>query len=383
MIFVDGASTDGTRARILEQIERHRGRLDIKLIDQVPARAGAPGCRKAPRRPGGPRGGGDRRGGEDAAPGQGRRRAQGFAARGGTCCSSWTPTSTVPPEDLPKFLRPIATGEAGFVNGTRLVYPLEDEAMRTGQPLREQVLQPRLTWLLDQRIKDTLCGTKVLRKRDYDDLAANRGYFEDFDPFGDFDLLFGAARLELPIVEVPVRYRRRTSGQSKVQVYKHGLLLLRMSAIGFRRLKLQRWIENRAHRPAQVMPSPSRSASSPSPRWPGPLSLARPGWTGEWRGRWPATAGAGGPAGRTAAGGRPPIPFSPASRDGPGPGPGLPGPPRAGAADRAPLLGNRRAGPPRAGRCPTAPGRVAVAGARGGRFLLGARGGRGSPWPRC
>ena len=181
--------------------------------------------------------------------GKGDAVRKGFAAARGDVLFILDADLTVPPEDLPKFLLPIATGKAGFVNGTRLVYPLEDEAMRTVNLFGNKFFSLVFTWLLDQRIKDTLCGTKVLRKRDYDDLAANRGYFGDFDPFGDFDLLFGAARLELPIVEVPVRYRRRTSGQSKVQVYKHGLLLLRMSAIGFRRLKLQRWIENRAHRP--------------------------------------------------------------------------------------------------------------------------------------
>jgi hypothetical protein len=119
---------------------------------------------------------------------------------------------------------------------------LEDEAMGPINLFGNRFFGLVFTWLLDQRIKDTLCGTKVLRKRDYEVLAAHRSYFGDFDPFGDFDLLFGAARLGLRIVEVPVRYRRRVAGLSKVQVFKHGLLLLRMSVIGFRRLKLARWL---------------------------------------------------------------------------------------------------------------------------------------------
>src|SRR5204863_8502814 len=116
------------------------------------------------------------------------------------------------------------------------------EAMMFHRLLGNRFFSLVFTWLLDQPIKDTLCGTKVLRKRDYDALAANRSYFGDFDPFGDFDLLFGAARLGLRIVEVPVRYRARTAGYSKVQVAEHAPLLLRMSLIGFRRLKLARWL---------------------------------------------------------------------------------------------------------------------------------------------
>jgi glycosyltransferase involved in cell wall biosynthesis len=249
LIFVDGASTDGTRERIVEQIERHRGRRDIKLIDQVPGAQTAGNSGGGPRAERAERADGQADG--QAGPagpvkmlrlGKGDAVRKGFAAARGDVLFILDADLTVPPEDLPKFLPPIAAGKAGFVNGTRLVYPLEDEAMRTANLFGNKFFSLVFTWLLDQRIKDTLCGTKVLRKRDYDALAANRSYFGDFDPFGDFDLLFGAARLGLPIVEVPVRYRRRTSGQSKVQVYKHGLLLLRMSLIGFRRLKLQRWL---------------------------------------------------------------------------------------------------------------------------------------------
>jgi glycosyltransferase involved in cell wall biosynthesis len=174
--------------------------------------------------------------------GKGDAVRKGFAAASGDVLMILDADLTVPPEELPKFLAPLATGKAEFVNGTRLVYPLEDEAMRPINLIGNKLFSLVFTWLLEQRIKDTLCGTKVLRKRDYDVLAANRGYFGDFDPFGDFDLLFGAARLGLRIVEVPVRYRRRTSGYSKVEVYKHGLLLARMSLIGFRRLKLARWL---------------------------------------------------------------------------------------------------------------------------------------------
>jgi SAM-dependent methyltransferase len=252
LIFVDGASTDRTRERILEQIERHRGRRDIKLIDQVPRAGGEDGAHAngavAPAGGDGPV--------KMLRLGKGDAVRKGFAAARGDVLFILDADLTVPPEDLPKFLRPLATGRAGFVNGTRLVYPLEDEAMRTVNLFGNKFFSLVFTWLLEQRIKDTLCGTKVLRKRDYDVLAANRSYFGDFDPFGDFDLLFGAARLGLPLVEVPVRYRRRISGYSKVQVYKHGVLLLRMSVIGFRRLKLQRWLQRASGRPAPPLVKP-------------------------------------------------------------------------------------------------------------------------------
>ncbi|MGH2356149.1 MAG: glycosyltransferase [Chloroflexota bacterium] len=239
LIFVDGASTDRTRVRILEQIACHAGRRDIKLIDQVPAAAAPPSSDGQPVRM--------------LQLGKGDAVRKGFAAATGEVVFILDADLTVPPEDLPKFLAPIATGKADFVNGTRLVYPLEDEAMMPVRFFGNKLFSLIFTWLLEQPIKDTLCGTKVLRKRDYDQLAANRSSFGDFDPFGDFDLLFGAARLGLRIVEVPVRYRRRASGYSKVQVLQHGPLLLRMSVIGFRRLKLPRWLGRAPARP--VIPS--------------------------------------------------------------------------------------------------------------------------------
>jgi SAM-dependent methyltransferase len=144
---------------------------------------------------------------------------------------------TVPPEDLPRFYEALVSGKGEFINGVRLVYPMEQEAMRTLNFIGNKFFSLAFSWLLGQPIKDTLCGTKVLWKRDYEQIAANRSYFGDFDPFGDFDLIFGAAKLNLKIVDLPIRYRERTYGTTNISRWKHGLLLLRMVVFAARRIK--------------------------------------------------------------------------------------------------------------------------------------------------
>ena len=144
---------------------------------------------------------------------------------------------TVPPEDLPRFYDALFLGDAEFVNGVRLVYPMDAHAMRFFNLLGNKFFSAAFSWMLGQSIKDTLCGTKVLTKANYERIAANRRYFGDFDPFGDFDLLFGAARLSLKIVDLPIRYRERTYGTTNIQRWSHGWLLLRMVAFAARRLK--------------------------------------------------------------------------------------------------------------------------------------------------
>jgi glycosyltransferase involved in cell wall biosynthesis len=144
---------------------------------------------------------------------------------------------TVPPWELPKFYDAILRGKGELINGSRLVYPLERQAMRFLNLLGNKVFSLLFTWILEQRITDTLCGTKVLRRTDYLKIKANRAYFGEFDPFGDFDLLFGAAKLNLKIVELPIRYRERTYGTTKISRFRHGLLLLQMSWVALKRLK--------------------------------------------------------------------------------------------------------------------------------------------------
>jgi SAM-dependent methyltransferase len=136
---------------------------------------------------------------------------------------------TVPPEDLPKFFNAIVSGKGEFINGSRLVYQMEKEAMRFLNLLGNKFFSKAFTYLLEQRIKDTLCGTKVLWKDDYERILSGRKYFGDFDPFGDFDLLFGAAKLNLRILEIPIRYRERIYGRTQISRFSHGWLLLKMT----------------------------------------------------------------------------------------------------------------------------------------------------------
>jgi hypothetical protein len=144
---------------------------------------------------------------------------------------------TVPPEDLPRFYEALRSGKGEFINGVRLVYPMEKQAMRFLNLLGNKFFSLAFSWLLGQPIKDTLCGTKVLWKADYEAIAANRAYFGDFDPFGDFDLIFGAVKLNLKVTDLPIRYRERTYGATNIQRWKHGWLLLKMVMFAAKRLK--------------------------------------------------------------------------------------------------------------------------------------------------
>jgi SAM-dependent methyltransferase len=144
---------------------------------------------------------------------------------------------TVPFEDLQRFFKALCTGRGEFINGVRLVYPMEDDSMRFLNLWGNKFFSLVFSWLLGQPIKDTLCGTKVLWKADYDLIVANRSYFGDFDPFGDYDLIFGATKLGLKIVDLPIHYQARTYGSTNIQRWKHGWLLLRMVNFAAGRIK--------------------------------------------------------------------------------------------------------------------------------------------------
>jgi SAM-dependent methyltransferase len=206
LIFVEGGSTDDTWATIERAMKEYTGPLKVSLHRQ------------------------NGRGKGDAV-------RVGFAHATGDLLMILDADLTVPPEDLPKFYDAAVGGVAEYIHGTRLVYPMEDEAMRFLNRLGNIGFSKIFTFLLNQPLKDTLCGTKVIWAQDYERLAANRAYFGDFDPFGDFDLIFGASKLNLKILEIPIRYRDRTYGETNISRFRHGWLLLQMSAVAATKLK--------------------------------------------------------------------------------------------------------------------------------------------------
>ena len=205
LIFVEGHSKDDTWAQI-QRVAQAYPQRKIKIMQQT-------------------------------GKGKGDAVRMGFAAATGDILMILDADLTMPPEELPKFYSVLANGQAEFANGCRLVYPMEKEAMQFLNLCANKTFGLIFSWLLGQPVKDTLCGTKVLSRAHYEQIAANRAYFGDFDPFGDFDLLFGAAKLNLKIADVPIRYRERTYGSTNIQRWKHGWLLLRMVLFAARKVK--------------------------------------------------------------------------------------------------------------------------------------------------
>jgi ubiquinone/menaquinone biosynthesis C-methylase UbiE len=204
-IFVEGGSSDGTLEEC-KRVSKHYSRKNIKVFQQTGV-------------------------------GKGDAVRKGFAEASGDILMILDADLTVPPEDLPKFYHAIANNHGEFINGTRFVYPMESKAMRFLNYWANRTFSVIFSWLLNQRFTDTLCGTKVIKKIDYEYLQRNRSFFGEFDPFGDFDLLFGASKMNLKIVEIPVRYADRTYGTTQISRFRHGLLLLRMVVFAFRKLK--------------------------------------------------------------------------------------------------------------------------------------------------
>jgi SAM-dependent methyltransferase len=169
--------------------------------------------------------------------GKGNAVREAFQAATGDVLMILDADLTMPPEELPKYYQALCSGKADFANGVRLVYPMEGKAMRFFNLCANKLFGVVFSWLLGQPIKDTLCGTKALFRSDYAKIAANRTYFGDFDPFGDFDLLFGAGRLHLKMVDIPVRYQERAYGSTNIQRWRHGALLARMVLVAARKLK--------------------------------------------------------------------------------------------------------------------------------------------------
>ena len=169
--------------------------------------------------------------------GKGNAVREGFEKSNGDILMILDADLTTPPEDLPKFYEALARGRGEFINGCRLVYPMEKQAMRFLNLIGNKFFSWFFSYLLGQRLKDTLCGTKVLFRKDYRHIVRNRHYFGEFDPFGDFDLLFGAAKLNLKIIEVIVRYKEREYGSTQISRFRHGWLLIKMSLFAATKIK--------------------------------------------------------------------------------------------------------------------------------------------------
>jgi SAM-dependent methyltransferase len=206
LIFVEGGSTDDTRGAIEGEIERHP-ELDISVLSQLGS-------------------------------GKGDAVRTGFAAAKHDVLMILDGDLSVRPEDLPKFYRALVQDRGELINGSRLVYDMEPGSMRFFNVLGNKFFSMLFGAITGQDAKDTLCGTKVLLREDYRRIAAARSYFGEFDPFGDFDLLFGAARLNLKIVDLPVRYQPRSYGVTNISRWSHGLLLMRMALFALWKFKL-------------------------------------------------------------------------------------------------------------------------------------------------
>jgi glycosyltransferase involved in cell wall biosynthesis len=174
---------------------------------------------------------------EQEGKGKGDAVRKGFSEARGEVLMILDADLTMPPEDLPKYFEALASGQGEFINGSRLVYPMENDAMRFLNYLANAIFSWLFTWILNQRFTDTLCGTKVLRRRDYRLISENRSYFGDYDPFGDFDLIFGAVKLNRKVIEVPIRYAERVYGSTQISRFRHGWLLLKMVIHAFKKFK--------------------------------------------------------------------------------------------------------------------------------------------------
>ncbi|PIU86898.1 MAG: glycosyl transferase [Deltaproteobacteria bacterium CG06_land_8_20_14_3_00_44_19] len=206
IIFVEGGSTDNTWETICDVKNRHENNKHIIIAQQVGT------------------------GKEDAV-------RKGFALASKEILMILDADLTVPPETLPQFYRAIVDGKGEFINGSRLVYPMENRSMRFLNMVGNKFFAIAFTFALNQTFKDTLCGTKVLTRDNYSKIAEHRGFWGDFDPFGDFDLIFGAVRMDLKVRELPIAYRERTYGDTNISRWRHGWLLLKMSYYALIKIK--------------------------------------------------------------------------------------------------------------------------------------------------
>ena len=208
IIFIEGHSKDNTWEEIQRVEQQYGAEWDIKI-------------------------------GQQTGKGKGDAVRQGFAMATGDVLMILDSDLTVRPEDLIYFFQAIASGQCEFANGCRLIYPVSSAAMPWLNRMANRFFAWLLSYLINTKIKDSLCGTKVISRENYLKIAANRSYFGEFDPFGDFDLLFGAAKLGLKIQDIPVRYDPRSYGSSNIQHFKEGVVLLRMCLYAAQKMKFR------------------------------------------------------------------------------------------------------------------------------------------------
>ncbi|QHT70555.1 glycosyltransferase family 2 protein [Rhodocytophaga rosea] len=206
LIFVEGNSTDDTWREIQAVQQKYEGQVDIKIAKQ------------------------DGKGKGDAV-------RKGFDIASKEILMILDADMTVSPEELTKFYKAIRNNTGEFINGSRLVYPMEQEAMRFFNLMGNKFFAIAFSYVLNQPLKDTLCGTKVISRSNYQNISKNRSYFGNFDPFGDFDLLFGASRIGLKIIEIPITYKARTYGSTNIDRWRHGFILLKMLLFAARKIK--------------------------------------------------------------------------------------------------------------------------------------------------
>ncbi|OUU27996.1 MAG: hypothetical protein CBB97_05285 [Candidatus Endolissoclinum sp. TMED37] len=209
VIFVEGNSSDGTWEeiqKVMKDNKKNKNKIDIKAFKQ-PTRGKADAVFYA------------------------------FEKASNDILIILDGDLTVAPESLEKFWKKISSGEAEYVNGSRLIYPMDNNAMRFLNYIANKIFSVLFSWLLGQRFTDTLCGTKVLSRKNYIRAKNKNKDLGNFDPFGDFFLIFGASRLCLKITEVPIRYKAREYGETQISRFSHGALLIKMVIYAFLKIK--------------------------------------------------------------------------------------------------------------------------------------------------
>ena len=209
IIFIEGGSSDNTWGEIGKQVKKYAKNKFIKVQSHKQKGKGKADAVKL-----------------------------GLEKAKGEVIMIYDADRTVPATDLPKFYNVLASSLGDFANGSRLVYPMENQAMQTLNKIGNQFFSLVFTWILGQHFKDTLCGTKVFWKKDFLKMKKDYLKYLKIDPFGDFALIFAAVKHNLKVVEIPIRYKEREYGETNIKRFYHGLLLFKLAWIGLKEFKL-------------------------------------------------------------------------------------------------------------------------------------------------